>query len=200
RMSGGRWRFPKDEVKEFLCGDRVVPHHIIGMDFEGGLMGSSEASKALGVNRKTLYRLVKDGRLPATKVAGVWRFIRNEVNRYLIKRRYSLGIYTARPLFFWSYVLDKYRNDPQTYYIKDSAYDGFVGSRKDYYEYQTLVSMHRVKEGDRFFVELHYRKVPVKGGVILVLTNKQVQSIPVKEQNHWMKCELTEDKLKAIEL
>ncbi|MDI6788173.1 MAG: hypothetical protein QME51_07365, partial [Planctomycetota bacterium] len=35
--------------------------------------------------------------------------------------------------------------EPTVYYVRDSAYDGFVGSRKDYYDYKALKSIHSVR-------------------------------------------------------
>ncbi|MDI6733102.1 MAG: helix-turn-helix domain-containing protein [Planctomycetota bacterium] len=195
----GRWRFPKDAVKQFLTSGRDVPTHVWGANFEGGVMGLSEASKYLGVHRDTVYRLIKEGKLPASKIGGVWRLIKSEVSRYIIRRKYSYGMLgVSGACFFWSNVLDKYYKEPTVYYVKDSAYDGFVGSRRDYCDYKFLSAWHSVMEQDRFFAEVHYRKVQVKGGVILMLTNKQYRGLPAKELTHWSQYRLSESQLSRM--
>ncbi len=44
----------------------------------------------LRVDRMTVYRMIKDGRVPAFKVGGQWRFSRSEVDEWLRKHRASL--------------------------------------------------------------------------------------------------------------
>ncbi|MBE3562246.1 MAG: helix-turn-helix domain-containing protein [Hydrogenibacillus schlegelii] len=42
-----------------------------------------EAAKRLRVSVRTVYRQLKDGRLPGVKVGGQWRIRREELERYL---------------------------------------------------------------------------------------------------------------------
>ena len=198
--SGGRWRFAKDDVRQFLTRGREVPSHVLGMKFEGGVMSLSEVSKALGVNRRTVYRLIKEGKLQATKIAGVWRFIRTEVSRYMLDRKYSYGTTGVKGIFFWSQVLDKYHQKKNIYYVNDSAYDGFVGNRQDYHDYKTLKSAWAVRENDRFFTELHYRQVPIKGGLVLVLIPEQYQNLPTEEYVHWSGYRIRDNQLRHLQL
>jgi excisionase family DNA binding protein len=198
--SGGRWRFSKDDIKRFLTRNRNVPSHVLGMNFEGGVMSLSEVSKSLGVNRRTIYRLIKDGKLPATKIAGVWRFIRTEISRYMLDRKYRYGTAGVKGIFFWSQVLDKYYKKKDVYYINDSAYDGYVGNRQDYHDYKTLSSIGAVMEGDRFFTELHYRKVAVKGGYILTITYEQYMNLPKEEYMHWSGFRVPDNQLRHLQL
>lgn len=128
--SGGRWKFAKDDVRQFLTRGREVPSHVLGMNFEGGVISLSQVCKSLGVCRPTIYRLIKEGKLPATKVAGVWRFIRTEVSRYIINKKYEYGTSGVKGLFFYTAVLSKYYKKKGVYYVKDSAYDGFVATAR----------------------------------------------------------------------
>jgi len=198
--SGGRWRFSKDDVRRFLTHNRNVPSHVLGMKFEGGVMSLSQVAQSLGVNRRTVYRLIQEGKLPATKLAGVWRFIRTEVSRYLLDKKYRYGTTGVKGNFFWGQVLDKYYQKKDIYYINDCAYDGYVGNRQDCYDDKTLKSLHPVRTGDRFFAELHYRKVPIKGGFVLVLTPEQYQNLPTEEYVHWSRCRIPDDQLRHLQL
>jgi excisionase family DNA binding protein len=198
--SGGRWSFSKDDVRQFLTSNRDVPSHVLGMNFEGGVMSLSDVSKSLGVNRRTIYRLIKDGKLPATKIAGVWRFIKTEVSRYMLNRKYAYGTYGVSGIFFYSNVLDKYHKKDDVYYVRDSAYDGYVGNRQNYHDYKTLRSLQAIRKGDRFFAELHYRKVAVKGGFVLTITDEQYLNLPKEEYVHWSGYRLTENQLKQLQL
>jgi len=200
QKSGGRWSFSKDDVRQFLTRNRDVPSRVLGMDFEGGVMSLSEVSKSLGVNRRTIYRLIKDGKLPATKIAGVWRFIRTEVARYMLNRKYAYGTDGIIGIFFYSGVLDKYYKKDDVYYVRDSAYDGYVGNRQNYHDYKTLRSLQAIRRGYRFFGELHYRKVAVKGGFVLTITYEQYMNLPPEEYIYWSGYRLTDNQLRQLQL
>jgi nitrogen PTS system EIIA component len=51
------------------------------------LMGVKEAAGYLGIAPVTVYRLSERGKLPARKVGGKWKFIRDELDRWLRERR-----------------------------------------------------------------------------------------------------------------
>ena len=195
--SGGRWRFLQSEVRQFLTRQRDVPGYVLGMHFEGGVMSLSEVSKALGVNRRTIYRLIKEGQLPATKIAGVWRFIRTEVSRYMLNKKYKYGTTGIHGIFFWLQVLDKYHQKKNIYYVNDSAYDGFVGNRRDYHDSKCWGVVIPPKTG---FYELHYRKVSIKGGLILALTYGQYENLPKEEYAHWSGFRVPDNQLRHLQL
>lgn len=52
-----------------------------------------EVADYLNVDEKTVYRLTKDGRLPGFKVAGAWRFKKEDIDEW-IERQKSVA---ARP-------------------------------------------------------------------------------------------------------
>ena len=47
------------------------------------VMTVPEVSEFLKLGESTVYRLAKDGKLPARKVGGVWRFSRSTLNEWL---------------------------------------------------------------------------------------------------------------------
>lgn len=47
------------------------------------LLKAAEAAKHLRLHVKSLYRLAKDGKIPARKVGGQWRFHRDLLNEWL---------------------------------------------------------------------------------------------------------------------
>jgi excisionase family DNA binding protein len=198
--SGGQWRFAKDDVRRFLTKGREAPSHVLGMNFEGGVLNLNDASKILGVNRRTIYRLIKDGKLPATRVAGVWRLIKTEVANYMLKKRYRYAPDGIHGIFFTEQALDKYRKDNRKYYVTENAYDGFVGNRQAYHDYKTLRSLQAINKSDRFFAELHYRKVPVGGGFVLTISYEQYACLPKEEYAHWSGFRVQEKQLKGMEL
>jgi len=198
--SGGQWRFAKNDVRQFLTRGREVPSHVLGMNFEGGVLSLSDASKILGVNRRTIYRLIKEGKLPATKIAGVWRLIKTELARYMLNRKFRYAPGGIHGIFFSEQVLDKYRKKNQVYYVTDSAYDGFVGSRQAYHDYKTLRSLKAIPKDDRFFAEVHYRKVPVKGGFVLTISYEQYACLPKEEYVHWSGYRVPDRQLRQMQL
>ena len=42
-----------------------------------------EVASYLNVNKKTVYRLAQNGQLPGFKVAGTWRFKREDINIWI---------------------------------------------------------------------------------------------------------------------
>jgi excisionase family DNA binding protein len=46
---------------------------------ESQWLDADETAASLQITKATLYKLVKDGRLPADKVSGRWRFTRDAI-------------------------------------------------------------------------------------------------------------------------
>jgi excisionase family DNA binding protein len=49
----------------------------------GEILTISEVSEYLKVTERTLYRLAHEGRLPAFRVGGAWRFRRADLERWI---------------------------------------------------------------------------------------------------------------------
>ncbi len=54
-----------------------------GCENMNDLLTTRELQELLCVDRKTIYRMLKDGRLPATRVGGQWRFSREVIQAWL---------------------------------------------------------------------------------------------------------------------
>ena len=50
------------------------------------IMTLKEVAKYLGVHEMTVYRLLKAGKVPATKVGGQWRFKKDMLDEWLTSR------------------------------------------------------------------------------------------------------------------
>lgn len=50
------------------------------------LLTAKEASKYLKISSRTLYRHIRKHQIPAFKLGGEWRFIRSELDKWLIKK------------------------------------------------------------------------------------------------------------------
>lgn len=46
-----------------------------------------EVASYLGVDEKTIYRLVKRGELPGFKVAGTWRFKKGDIDQWIERQK-----------------------------------------------------------------------------------------------------------------
>ena len=55
------------------------------------LLTAKEASKYLKVSPRTLYRHIKRHRIPAFKLGGEWRFIKSELDKWLVKKVQELS-------------------------------------------------------------------------------------------------------------
>lgn len=53
------------------------------------IMTIKEVSEYLKLNEKTTYRLTSDGKIPAFKVGGSWRFRRSEIDRWIKEQEQS---------------------------------------------------------------------------------------------------------------
>jgi len=51
-----------------------------------GIMTPKDIAKYLGFHLVTVYRLLKKGEIPATKIGGQWRFKRDVVDHWLMER------------------------------------------------------------------------------------------------------------------
>lgn len=56
------------------------------------IMTLKEVAKYLGVHEMTVYRLLKAGKLPATKVGGQWRFKKELLDKWLTSRMSAEGM------------------------------------------------------------------------------------------------------------
>lgn len=50
------------------------------------LLTAKEASEYLKVSPRTLYRHIKKHQIPAFKLGGEWRFVKSELDRWLMKK------------------------------------------------------------------------------------------------------------------
>jgi excisionase family DNA binding protein len=55
-------------------------------EFRGATMGVKELAVYVGVSQITIYRLVERGQIPAKKVGAQWRFVKDEIDRWLRER------------------------------------------------------------------------------------------------------------------
>ena len=66
---------------------------------EPALLTAEEAAKHLRVHVKSLYRLAKQGKIPARKVGGQWRFPREVLDEWLkLSTTAALFVFLSPPL------------------------------------------------------------------------------------------------------
>ena len=65
---------PKEETAQFKPRERTQ------------IMTPKEAAKYLGFHLVTVYRLLKKGQIPATKIGGQWRFKKDVLDAWLMDR------------------------------------------------------------------------------------------------------------------
>lgn len=57
-----------------------------GFDRRPTIMTLEEVAKYLRVHKSTVYRMAREGTIPATKVANQWRFKKERIDRWLLER------------------------------------------------------------------------------------------------------------------
>ena len=53
------------------------------MEGFGEIMTLEETAKYLKIGKSTLYRMVREGKIPAVKIANQWRFRKEDIDRWL---------------------------------------------------------------------------------------------------------------------
>ncbi len=55
-------------------------------DISGPIFTLDEVASYLKVGKRTVYRLVSEGKIPAFKVGGTWRFRQTELDQWIASR------------------------------------------------------------------------------------------------------------------
>lgn len=151
------------------------------------ILDLKQAAKYLGVSRRTMYRLLKSGQWPAFKIAGNWRVRRADLDCFIRHKLTYYGLTAVRPFIYSVEVLERYRANPQKYYLFDEAFKGRLGSRQDYYDQMCRRSLSPDKP---FLPELSYHKIRLADGKeVVVLSAKEfarLRRAPLEEA-HWIK-------------
>ena len=152
------------------------------------LMTLEDVCKYLSVKPKTIYRLIREGAIVASKVGRFWRFKKEEVESYLSHKQYRYGIYGLDSIYYRVEVLDKYRDDP-IYYLHDEAHQGWVGLKQDYFEEKTRQSAKTpAGPDDKLFSQIRYSKIKLADGIqAIALSPRMYQKIPPAETPHWIR-------------
>jgi excisionase family DNA binding protein len=70
--------------------ETAVPRDSVAAELPNRMLTAQELAAYLRVNRSTIYRLLKKGKLPGFRIGSEWRFQMDEVNRWF-KARDSVG-------------------------------------------------------------------------------------------------------------
>ena len=150
------------------------------------LMTLKEVCDYLRVSNRTIYRMIKSGRPPATKIGRDWRFRRADVEDYLTNKKFSFGMESKGHYFFKPEVLDKYRSSPHEYYLTEEANTGQVGSRHDWAKWKKMQGFKRSPLPGELFIRLRYNKATLKNGqTVLIVKSHEFSNLPAAENIHW---------------
>jgi len=53
------------------------------MEGFGEIMTLEETAKYLKIGKSTLYKMAREGKIPAVKIANQWRFRKEDINKWL---------------------------------------------------------------------------------------------------------------------
>ena len=155
------------------------------------LFSVKEVSNYLQLSIRHIYHLLKTGVLSAERMGGQWRFRPEEIQKYLNTKLTHYGITAVKEHhFFRPEVMDKYRQDPVTYYIDEDAYQGWVGSKADHRYVQKLLEKSTDRKVYVFhevqYYNIHYfRVVTPECQSALAVNHKAYQNLPTEEYVHW---------------
>lgn len=155
------------------------------------LMTVKELCNFFRVKRITIYRLIKDGQLPAIKVGKELRFERKDIEQFISHRKFRLclgsGQYALSHRFHRPDVLDKYRNEWGKYYLHEQAYDGRVGNKEHLYKVKVSQSTQQPippAEYSKLFADVHFYKVHLKDNSPTIVLRPDTQL--GDESVHWV--------------
>lgn len=57
-------------------------------------MTLDETAEYLHVSKDSIYRMAQKGKIPASKVGNLWRFKKEEIDGWMLKRRNFRKVYT----------------------------------------------------------------------------------------------------------
>ncbi|MEW6026519.1 MAG: helix-turn-helix domain-containing protein [Planctomycetota bacterium] len=157
----------------------------------------NETCGYLCISRRTIYRLIEQGKLPAVRVGGQWRVAQPSLEAFLRTRISMSGKTVARPLYFKPDVLVQYRNNPE-YYIKESAYYGQLGLKEDRHLEHMVKSSRWMMPVDellskaRYIADLKFWKVSLHGEHprAIMIDAEAFDRLPHREQVKWDKYKL----------
>lgn len=149
----------------------------------------------LGVCRRTLFRWIKDGQLPAIKMGGRWVVREDDLELFLKRRLFFLQNVSINMFYFRPEVLEQYRKSPD-YYVDEAAFHGRVGRKEDRYKMHNRSSNLRWTKtffgGEEFqdkeprhFAGLRFWKVRLNYGWGLVVDPREFAHLPDPEQSKW---------------
>ncbi|MBI4712960.1 MAG: helix-turn-helix domain-containing protein [Planctomycetes bacterium] len=162
------------------------------------LITVKEAANDLRVSIYTVWRLIRNGRLPAAKVGGQWRIDRDALDLYIKSQAMFFGDISRHQLYFTPAVLRQYITQPDKYYVQESGHHGRLGLKQDRYDLHTIKSTkwatgpETQKQIDELlnrpgvFSEIKFFNVRLKNGEIAVMLDpKAFYRLPESEQSKW---------------
>lgn len=149
------------------------------------LITVKEVCQILKISRRTLYRLISQGRLPGFKVGHEWRFRYGEVDKYLE------GKITLRPRYFYTTVLEKYRQSPDKYEITDDKKSTPQGQPVG--GWLSLTEAYQaVYPGRESFPKLRFTYHTGKAGIKFIrVMPHSFNALPLAEIPHWLPFEMS---------
>ena len=72
-----------------LEGAAFLPEEFISM--KGNMFNTKELAEYLSINEKQVYRLIKERRIPATRITGKWLFPRQLIDEWVMYARQLIG-------------------------------------------------------------------------------------------------------------
>jgi len=143
------------------------------------LLTSQEVCLLLRVSQRTLYRLIKSGKLPCTKIGRSYRFRAGEM------RDYYDTTFQVLPHYFRPEVLQGYLDQPAKYEVETIAGGGGYLKIKEIFD--SAPASNILVPG---LIRFHERTLP-HGERVIILTPKQFDKLPPGEIIHWRRFEIT---------
>ena len=149
-------------------------------------MGPAEVAKYLGISERTLYQWAQSGKVPAFKVGSVWRFRRNEIDRWLESNRSGPSVDEVEPL-------TPYSEPPRSKWrIRKQEEEADVAIREDCRAY--IESIINTVDQSIFELAVFYDQDRFDNDVVRTVINQLKKDKIITEGEH----ELDGEKVKII--
>ncbi len=166
----------------FHCNLAQASIGIVAVNFPNDeiFLTTGEVLEYLQVNLRTVYRLIKAGKIPAVRVGRQWRFRKRDIDTWLDRQRAGAAVNSSAPTM----VAEAPRNERQRVLVVDNeaSIRDLLSKTLALAEYDVdtasdgNAALDRMRSGDAYDLLIADLKMPGMDGLTLIRQAKRINS------------------------